>query len=85
MTPTFYRGQLQQQSTKCVFARYVFVSSKLCFICKVLYIWDFFIPPFNLPFEEGRDLIFKGSFVAWHLESELFLSLMFIMTYGLFM
>lgn len=23
MTPTFYRGQLQQKSTKCVFARYV--------------------------------------------------------------
>lgn len=67
------------------FCKICFVSSKLHFICKVLCIWDFSILPFNLPFAEGRDLIFKGSFVAWHLECEPFLSLMFIMTYGLFM
>lgn len=67
------------------FRKIRFVSSKLHFICKVLCIWNFSIFPFNLPFEESRDLIFKGSFVAWHLECELLLSLMFIMTYGLFM
>jgi len=62
MTPTFHRGQLQQKNTKCVFTRYVLLVVN--FICKVLCIWNFSILPFSLSFEEGRDLIFKGSFVA---------------------
>lgn len=46
------------------FCKICFLSGKLHFICEVLCIWDFSIHPFNLPFEEGRDLIFKGIFVA---------------------